>query len=92
LGFEFTDIPVAQIFKTIEQAYLVNIDFPQAKLKDCYLTTSLNDQPLPEKLKIICRALVITLAMKWKPNYNPIKWMQLKNTAYELGSKAPKML
>jgi hypothetical protein len=30
LGFEFTDIPVAQIFKTIEQAYLVNIDFPQA--------------------------------------------------------------
>jgi ferric-dicitrate binding protein FerR (iron transport regulator) len=57
LGFEFTDIPVAQIFKTIEQAYLVNIDFPQAKLKDCYLTTSLNDQPLPEKLKIICRSL-----------------------------------
>jgi transmembrane sensor len=26
-------------------------------LKDCYLTTSLNDQPLPEKLKIICRSL-----------------------------------
>ncbi|MDG2433751.1 FecR family protein [Flavobacterium sp.] len=57
LGFEFTDIPVSQIFKTIEQAYLVNIDYPQAKLKDCYLTTSLNDQPLPEKLKIICRSL-----------------------------------
>ena len=57
LGFEFTDIPVAQIFKTIEQAYLVKIDFPQAKLKDCYLTTSLGDQPLPEKLKIICKSL-----------------------------------
>ena len=57
LGFDFTDIPVAQIFKTIEQAYLVNIDYPKAKLKDCYLTTSLNDQPLPEKLKIICRSL-----------------------------------
>lgn len=57
LGFDFTDIPVSQIFKTIEQAYLVNIDFPQEKLKDCYLTTSLNDQPLPEKLKIICRSL-----------------------------------
>lgn len=57
LGFEFTDIPVAQIFKTIEQAYLVKIDFPQAKLKDCYLTTSLSDQPLPEKLKIICKSL-----------------------------------
>lgn len=57
LGFEFTDIPVAQIFKTMEQAYLVKIDFPQAKLKDCYLTTSLSDQPLPEKLRIICKSL-----------------------------------
>ena len=57
LGFEFTDIPVAQIFKTIEQAYLVKIDFPKTKLKDCFLTTSLSDQPLPEKLKIICKSL-----------------------------------
>jgi transmembrane sensor len=57
LSFEFTDIPVAQIFKTIEQAYLVKIDFPQSKLKDCHLTTSLSDQPLPEKLKIICKSL-----------------------------------
>jgi transmembrane sensor len=57
LSFEFTDIPVAQIFKTIEQAYLVNIDFPLEKLKNCHLTTSLNDQPLPEKLKIICKSI-----------------------------------
>ncbi|MGO4822637.1 MULTISPECIES: FecR family protein [unclassified Flavobacterium] len=57
LSFDFTDIPVSQIFKTIEQAYLVNIDFPKEKLKECHLTSSLNDQPLPEKLKIICKAL-----------------------------------
>lgn len=57
LSFEFTDIPVSQIFKTIEQAYLVNIDFPREKLKDCHLTTSLSDQPLPEKLKIICKSI-----------------------------------
>lgn len=57
LSFEFTDIPVTQIFKTIEQAYLVKIDFPHSKLKDCHLTTSLSDQPLPEKLKIICKSL-----------------------------------
>jgi transmembrane sensor len=57
LSFEFTDIPVQQIFKTIEQAYLVNIDFPLEKLKNCHLTTSLNDQPLPEKLKIICKSI-----------------------------------
>lgn len=57
LSFEFTDIPVSQIFKTIEQAYFVSIDFPKERLKDCHLTTSLNDQPLPEKLKIICKCL-----------------------------------
>lgn len=57
LSFEFTDIPVAQIFKTIEQAYLVEIDFSAEKLKNCHLTTSLSDQPLPEKLKIICTSL-----------------------------------
>jgi transmembrane sensor len=57
LSFEFTDIPVTQIFKTIEQAYLVDIDFPENKLKDCYLTSSLTDQPLSEKLRIICKSI-----------------------------------
>jgi transmembrane sensor len=57
LSFEFTDIPVSQIFETIEQAYLVDIDYPAAKLRDCHLTTSLSDQPLTEKLKIVCKSL-----------------------------------
>lgn len=57
LSFEFNDIPIDQILKTIEQAYLVKIDFPKDKLKDCYLTTSLSDQPLSEKLKIICQSI-----------------------------------
>ncbi|MEO6177245.1 MAG: FecR family protein [Flavobacterium circumlabens] len=57
LSFEFTDIPVSQIFETIEQAYLIDIDYPREKLKDCHLTTSLSDQPLTEKLKIVCRSI-----------------------------------
>ncbi|MFH6991306.1 FecR family protein [Flavobacterium sp. FlaQc-48] len=57
LSFEFTDIPVSQIFETIEQAYLVEIDYPKNKLKDCHLTTSLSDQPLTEKLKIVCNSI-----------------------------------
>lgn len=57
LSFEFNDIPITQIFETIEQAYLVEIDYPKDKLKDCHLTTSLSDQPLPEKLKIICKSI-----------------------------------
>ncbi|TEB41127.1 FecR family protein, partial [Flavobacterium circumlabens] len=27
------------------------------KLKECHLTTSLSDQPLTEKLKIVCRSI-----------------------------------
>lgn len=57
LSFEFNDTPVHQIFRTLEQAYLITIDFPVDKLKDCYLTSSLSDEPLPEKLKIICASL-----------------------------------
>ncbi|PWJ55046.1 uncharacterized protein DUF4974 [Dyadobacter jejuensis] len=57
LSFEFTDVPVLQILKTIEQAYAVEIDYPVKKLDNCYLTTSLSDQPLAEKLKIICESL-----------------------------------
>ncbi|MFL9831273.1 FecR family protein [Flavobacterium sp. ARAG 55.4] len=57
LSFDFTDIPVSQIFKTIEQAYSVEIDYPKEELEKCHLTTSLNDQPLPEKLKIICKSI-----------------------------------
>ncbi|KRD10460.1 iron dicitrate transport regulator FecR [Flavobacterium sp. Root901] len=57
LSFEFNDIPVSQIFETIEQAYLVKIDYPKNKLEDCHLTTSLSDQPLTEKLKIVCKSI-----------------------------------
>lgn len=57
LSFDFTDIPVSQIFKTIELAYSVEIDFPEKELQKCHLTTSLSDQPLPEKLKIICKSI-----------------------------------
>lgn len=57
LSFEFTDIPVDQILKTLEQAYLIKIDFPKDKLKGCHLTASLSDLPLSEKLKIICKSI-----------------------------------
>lgn len=57
LDFEFKNVVVSKIFQTIEEAYSVTIDFPTEKLKDCYLTTSLNDEPLPEKLNIVCKSL-----------------------------------
>jgi transmembrane sensor len=56
-SFEFRDTPVIQILSTIEQAYSITIEYPEARLQDCYLTTSLTDVPLAEKFKIICESL-----------------------------------
>lgn len=56
-NFEFKDQSLRSIFSTIEDAYGVRIQFPEMVLKDCFLTTSLSDEPLPEKLKIICETL-----------------------------------
>ncbi len=69
LSFDFKDIPVHQIFKTLEQGYLITIDFPEDKLKECYLTTSLSDVPLPEKLKIICESLGSNSRYEMNGNY-----------------------
>lgn len=57
MSFEFTDTPVKRIFAAIETAYGVTVDYPEAVLHECYLSTSLADEPLLEKLKIICESL-----------------------------------
>ncbi len=57
LSFEFKDRPVSEILATIEKAYAVEINYSKEIFKNCYLTTSLNDQPLTEKLNILCESL-----------------------------------
>lgn len=57
LSFEFTDAAVAEIFKTIEVAYGLSVEYPEELLRNCYLSTSLADEPLLEKLKIICESI-----------------------------------
>lgn len=70
LNFEFTDTPVAEILSTLEKAYQVEIDYPAELLKGCYLNTSLSDQPLPEKLKILCASL--SMDTRYEMNGNKI--------------------
>lgn len=57
LHFEFKDAPVSEIFETIQKAYGMQVLYPSEVLKDCYLSTSLTDEPLPQKLKIIVESL-----------------------------------
>ncbi|MGV3599641.1 MAG: FecR family protein [Dyadobacter fermentans] len=57
LNFDFTDAPVETIFSTLENAYGVTIDYPRDALRNCYLSTSLSDEPLLSKLKIVCESI-----------------------------------
>lgn len=56
-SLEFSDTPISNIFQTLEKAYGVTIYFDEKLLADCSLTTSLADEPLFEKLKLICEAI-----------------------------------
>lgn len=57
LNFDFTDAHIETIFSAIESAYGVTIDYPEEALRNCYLSTSLSDEPLLSKLKIVCESI-----------------------------------
>lgn len=57
LNFDFTDAHVETIFAAIESAYGVTIEYPKDAFRDCYLSTSLADEPLLSKLKIVCESI-----------------------------------
>lgn len=55
--FVFTDAPVDSVMHAIEEAYGVHISYDKVLLADCRLTASLYDEPLYEKIRLICKAL-----------------------------------
>lgn len=55
--YAFNDAPVTEIFKKLSKEYDVNIQIEEKLLADCALTTTLMDEPLFVKLKIICEAI-----------------------------------
>jgi transmembrane sensor len=58
--FVFEDTPVSEVFNAIEKAYGIDILYDAELLKDCPLTATLDNQPLNEKLTIICKAVEAT--------------------------------
>ena len=56
-SFEFKQTPIVKVFQQIEQAYGIQIVYNEETLKDCYLTASLDDEPLFEKLRLICQTI-----------------------------------
>lgn len=57
LSFEFDERPVNEVFEILSSAYHVEIDFDAGEMKNCRLTAFLSDEPLYEKIRLICFAL-----------------------------------
>lgn len=55
--FKFENDSVVKVFEALEIAYGIDFQFDEQNLANCLITTELNDEPLFEKLNIICIAL-----------------------------------
>ncbi len=60
LTFDFDETPAIEILELIKNAYHVEIKYNAEKLSSCKLTAQLSDEPLLEKIKLICLALDAT--------------------------------
>lgn len=56
----FEEAPVVEILKTIEHLYGLNLIYNEEKLANCFITTTLTDDPLYEQLNIICKTIGAT--------------------------------
>jgi hypothetical protein len=55
--FDFEDTPVHEVFQMLKEAYHINIIYDEGLLKNCPITALLEDQPLYDKMSIICDAI-----------------------------------
>jgi transmembrane sensor len=56
-NFVFKRTPISEVFMMLEKAYGVDIVYDEEVLSKCSITASLADEPLFEKLKMICTAI-----------------------------------
>ena len=55
--FDFTDTPIPQVLYKLEKAYGVKIVFDEELLQDCNFTARLTNEPLFEKLNLVCETI-----------------------------------
>jgi transmembrane sensor len=55
--YSFDDEPVSEVFARLEQSYGIVIRYPLENLEGCRITALLNDEPLYEKIRLICLGL-----------------------------------
>lgn len=64
ISFNFDETPVEDIFQTLENAYGIPFHYDKTTFSHCVLTTSLGDESLEDKIRIICEA--IGASYEWK--------------------------
>ncbi|MCF0040387.1 FecR family protein [Dyadobacter fanqingshengii] len=62
--FTFKKTPVKEVFRMLELAYGVHINFDKQVTSQCNITASLGDEPVREKLQMICEVLDARFEMK----------------------------
>jgi transmembrane sensor len=53
----FIDAPISEVFEAIEKAYGLEIIYDEVVMRDCTMTTFLDEENLHDKLSIICKLL-----------------------------------
>ncbi|ODS84298.1 MAG: hypothetical protein ABS46_03985 [Cytophagaceae bacterium SCN 52-12] len=64
MSFEFRRTAVSDVFEAIRTAYQVDIRYDAGLLRRCSVTASLGDEPLTEKLNMICEVIGATYREK----------------------------
>ncbi len=64
ISFNFDETPVIDIFQTLENAYGIPFHYDKATFSNCVLTTSMGDESLEDKIRIICEAIGATYELK----------------------------
>ncbi len=57
ISFEFNENNLKEVFSRIEQAYHLKVEYDEQLMGNCPVTASLTDEPLNQKLHLICKAV-----------------------------------
>ncbi|PWK27672.1 FecR family protein [Arcicella aurantiaca] len=64
ISFEFNETNLSEVFNRIEQAYHLDVEYDAQHLGNCPVTASLTDEPLNQKLHLICKAVRANYQLK----------------------------
>ncbi|MEZ0485130.1 FecR family protein [Fibrella aquatica] len=56
-SFVFKRTSMAEVFSTLERSYPIKISYDASRMASCELTATLGDEPLAEKIALICKVI-----------------------------------